>query len=156
MTYRILADNRLDEGSNPRENRLVADVERSTKRLISSSSPAAISARRSSADGAVSSGNGGQLLTRDPPFLLVVVEHRSRQPCIPERGVSPPCIRPARHYHGGPLDFRASPRVERLSTERPPPLVVLPGTAEAGEGGGVATALGGAVAAVAELVRPCP
>src|SRR6266536_2370790 len=97
-----------------------------------------------------------KLLAGDAPLLARVLQHGPREPGIRQGGVATALVGPARHLHGGPLVFRAAPRVQRLTAEGAPSCVLVSGAAQRGEGGRVAAALGGAVPAVAELVRPRP
>src|SRR5215204_10761 len=87
---------------------------------------------------------GAKLLTRDAPLLGRALASRLGEPGVAERLVTRPAVLPA------PQLLAVEPLAVALQD------VVVARLAQLGEGRGVAAALGEAMAAEAQLVRPAP
>ena len=99
---------------------------------------------------------GAKLLTRDPALLARPRRRALRQPRVTRRAVADPGEPEAPPLDARALVDRAAPRIAALAAVQPAQHVLVPRAAQRRERRRVAPALGEAVPAEAERVRPPP
>src|SRR4051794_5226759 len=99
---------------------------------------------------------GAKLLARDPPLLERTLSARLRQPRVAGRPIAQAGVLPEPQLIARTLADRPAPGVAPLPTVDALQDVRVARLPQCGEGRRVAAALGEAVPAEAELVRPAP